>query len=282
MSGNNQPSKLARIGVSHYSRNSILNTRVRVDPWVFIHDKRMDINKWEVLFHKIQAHIESIMPLAHCHIDIYNKTPLAADMKLKIEVGSTYGLRVVGVWNKAIITANATGKITHTKFAMKIQAVIINALQAHVKANPQRPTAGEEDVEGVVINILQRIFSDSELKGLANTRAAEIFKSVIDIRRITNKLNQLRTKKRLDTAFLRPTHVMNDADNSMSYLLALNGAVGYVCSIENIVEAIIDYEVAIIEEVTKEVLRVTDRISDHVEIKLQFEDGAPSINELST
>ena len=180
MSGNDQQTKLARIGVSHYSRNSILNTRVRIDPWAFIHDKRMDIDEWEVLFHKIQAHIESIMPLADSHIDIYNKKPLAGDMKLKIEVGSTYGLRVVGVWNKAIITADETGKITRTKFAVKIQSVIINALQAHVKANPQRPTAGEEDVEGVVINILQRIFSDSELKGVADTRAAEIFKSVND------------------------------------------------------------------------------------------------------
>lgn len=38
----------------------------------------------------------------------------------------------------------------------------------------------------------------------------------------------------------------------------------------------------IIKEVTEEALRVTDSISDYVEIKMQFEDGAPLINELST
>ena len=38
----------------------------------------------------------------------------------------------------------------------------------------------------------------------------------------------------------------------------------------------------IIKEVTEEALRVTDSISDYVEIEMQFEDGAPLINELST
>lgn len=38
----------------------------------------------------------------------------------------------------------------------------------------------------------------------------------------------------------------------------------------------------IIKEVTEVGLRVTDSVSDYVEIKMQFEDGAPLINELST
>lgn len=265
MSGNDQPSKQKRIGISYYSRNSVLNTRTRIEPWIFIQDKRMDIDEWEVLFNKIQSKVKSAEEIANQYVTIFNNSDLSSEMRLKVESGSTYGFRLIGLWNRAIATADATGRITHTKFAIKIQAAIIAALQDHVKENTHRPIAGKENIGSVVDDVLHRIFASGEFKGLSGTRATEIFKSVIDVRRITNKLNQLRTKKRLVTAFQYPTHIVDDTDNTTSYLLGLNGAVGYVCSIENIVEAILDYEVDIIEKVTDKATEINDKVSEYIE-----------------
>lgn len=265
MSSDNQPSKQRRVGISRYSRNSVLNTRAHIDPWLFIQDKRMDIDEWEVLFNKIQGDIQSEKEIANQYVATFNNSALSNEMKLKVESGSIYGFRLIGLWNRAIVTSDATGRITHTKFAMKIHTVIISALQDHVKENLDRPVAGEENVSSVVDDILHRILSDSEFKDLAGTEAAEIFKSAIDVRRITNKLTQLRTKKRLVMASQYPTHIVNKDDNTASYLLGLNGAIGYVCSIENIVEAILDYEVAIIEKVTNKATEITDKFSKHIE-----------------
>lgn len=264
---NNQFSSCNHRASNNFSRNSVILTRVRIDPWIFLANTTSNHHDDKEYVEALKAVNKSINGVKSKAIELVsawnNSQPLA--LKLALELGSECGLRVIGVWDKVLTSNHATGKLDRIAVSAKIQLAIQDAILYWIAADLPNVDAQFDSLEVLNDKIINHIFTRTEFKVLAETGLQDVFEAVLDKKLISRKFAQYLQGKRMALHVRNDKAVLPDWAAKEQFLDSVYDSFMHVATTETIADELLSFEQVLVEQANEKVIAITCEIEKAVE-----------------